>query len=411
MKKIAVGISGGVDSAVSAALLKEQGYDVMGVYLECWRGPGCRTDQDRKDALDIALKLDIPFKVLDFKAAYKANVVDYFTREYQAGRTPNPDTMCNKEIKFGLFYDWAIKEGFDAIATGHYAQMKQDSKSKSQVANKSQTTNSCTGLFQGSDPKKDQSYFLYQLKPHQLEHVMFPIGHLQKSEVRAKAKALTLPVAAKPDSQGICFIGQVSVTDFLKSLGVREQSGDVYLSISPRHSAKPPHSKQSKESQSVENSKFENWEFDADPIRIGTHKGAWFYTIGQRHGFIITPDREARHILEKNNLNPSNLPPLFIIHKDVVKNVLVVTPKEQLYQESCTITAINWLQNPPESGSMSQNIHVRIRHGGQLIPSTITIHPDKNAHISFSEPVFAIAPGQAVVIYRDARLIGGGVIV
>src|SRR5258708_33011389 len=208
MQKVAFGMSGGVDSSLSLSLLKEQGYDVTGVFLECWRAPGCRAEEDRKDALAVALQLEIPFKVLDFKDAYKERVVEYFFREYEAGRTPNPDVLCNKEIKFGLFYDWAIKEGFDYVATGHYAQ-SIDGK-----------------LTQSKDAWKDQTYFLYRLRAEQLPHVLFPIVHLTKQEVRILAKEKNIPVASKPDSQGICFIGDINVHNFLKErLG--ERPGDV----------------------------------------------------------------------------------------------------------------------------------------------------------------------------------------
>lgn len=202
-RKIAVGMSGGVDSSVSAAVLKELGWEVTGVFLECWRGPGCRADEDRKDALTVALQLGIPFEVLDFKQTYKEKVVEYFFQEYEAGRTPNPDVLCNKEIKFGLFYDWAMEQGFEAVATGHYAQVKSlDQQSY--------------GLFRGKDDQKDQSYFLYLLQHSQLSHILFPVGGLEKTEVRQLAESYGLPVAKKPDSQGICFIGEIDVRKFLR---------------------------------------------------------------------------------------------------------------------------------------------------------------------------------------------------
>jgi len=191
-------MSGGVDSSLCAHLLKEQGYEVTGVFLECWRAPGCRTDQDRQDALKIALELDIPFQVLDFKKTYHDKVVEYFFKEYQAGRTPNPDIMCNKEIKFGLFYDWAMENNFDFVATGHYAKTKNGQ------------------LLTPKDEWKDQTYFLYLIRDDQLQHILFPLADLTKKEVRAEAKKRNIHVADKPDSVGICFIGDIDVKKFIK---------------------------------------------------------------------------------------------------------------------------------------------------------------------------------------------------
>src|SRR5476651_1228149 len=202
--KVALGMSGGVDSSLAAHLLLEQGYDVTGIYLECWRAPGCRSEEDRKDALAVALELHIPLQVLDFKQAYKDKVVEYFFDTYQKGLTPNPDVMCNKEIKFGLFYDWAMANGFNYVATGHYAQIHHEKKSDT------------FQLITSRDHHKDQTYFLYQLSEEQLAHILFPIGHLTKLQVRAEAKKLQLLVAEKKDSVGICFIGDIDVHAFLK---------------------------------------------------------------------------------------------------------------------------------------------------------------------------------------------------
>lgn len=207
MLKVAVGLSGGVDSALAAALLKEQGYEVNGVFLECFKEPGCRTDQDRKDALGVALKLKIPFKVLNFKKEYKHRVLDWFYREYKAGRTPNPDILCNREIKFGLFLKWAMKNKFDYLATGHYAQLSTPKRCASAPIH----------LLRSVDQKKDQTYFLALLKQEQLRKVLFPIGHLLKKQVRREAKKRGLKVWDKKDSTGICLIGHdYSFAEFLK---------------------------------------------------------------------------------------------------------------------------------------------------------------------------------------------------
>ncbi len=192
-------MSGGVDSSLAVALLVEQGYEVVGVFMECWKEPGCRTDKDRQDALKVALKLKIPFKVMDFKKEYRRRVIDWLYKEYKQGRTPNPDVMCNKEIKFGLFLDWVIKNGFDYMATGHYARVKN------------------SRLFRGVDEKKDQTYFLGLLDKKQLSKVMFPIGEMTKSQVRKEAKKKGIEVWDKKDSTGICFVGHdYSFSDFLK---------------------------------------------------------------------------------------------------------------------------------------------------------------------------------------------------
>jgi len=229
--KVAVGLSGGVDSALAAALLKEQGYEVTGVFLECWNEPGCRTDTDRKDALGVALKLKMPFRVLDFKKEYRKKVLDIFYREYRAGRTPNPDIACNREIKFGLFLNWVIKHGFDFVATGHYAQIRDNR------------------LLQSVDKKKDQTYFLALLKEEQLRRVLFPIGHLTKKQVRVEAKRRGLVVWNKKDSSGICFIGHdFKFKDFLKRK-IKPHEGKV-VNLAGKV--------------------------------VGKHDGAEFYTIGQR---------------------------------------------------------------------------------------------------------------------------------
>jgi tRNA-specific 2-thiouridylase len=204
-KKVAVGLSGGVDSSVSAHLLLQAGYDVVGVHMKCWdsKGDGCTADQDRADAVEVASKLGIEFRALDYVKEYNERVISYFYAEYEAGRTPNPDVMCNKEIKFGLFFDWAMQNGFDFVATGHYAQVRQNAGGVYE-------------LLRGVDDSKDQSYFLYLLDQERLSKVLFPVGHLPKKEVRLLAEALGLKTAAKPDSVGICFVGEVDIKEFLK---------------------------------------------------------------------------------------------------------------------------------------------------------------------------------------------------
>lgn len=316
MKRVAVGISGGVDSAVSALLLKRAGFDAVGVHLHCWppkseiekdgitreewiKKNGCRADEDRDSALKTALEIGIPFKTLDFSEEYNSRVIKYFYDEYEAGRTPNPDVLCNSEIKFGLFLDWALENGFDAIATGHYAKVANSnsfSKSSFLVTDSSsspaelaylhsrpdfpllrdQANRDCESsqkddiwkdsvrLLIPKDKHKDQTYFLWKLTEKELEHVIFPLGNYLKSEVREIAKEAGLSVADKKDSQGICFVGNVEVREFLRRR-LSEKPGEVV---------------------------------DASGKVIGQHKGIAFYTIGERGGWEM--DGKAQSGLMKN---------------------------------------------------------------------------------------------------------------
>ncbi|OGV95661.1 tRNA 2-thiouridine(34) synthase MnmA [Microgenomates group bacterium RBG_16_45_19] len=348
--KVAVGLSGGVDSAVAAALLQEQGYEVTGVFLLCYRGPGCRTDEDRKEALDVALKLEIPFEVLDFRKEYQEKVLEYFKAEYEAGRTPNPDVVCNREIKFGLFYEWVLKKEFDYVATGHYACVRSTQDTRFE-------------LLIPKEKRKDQTYFLYQLREEQLRHILFPIGGMTKDEVRHKAKELKLPVAKKPDSQGICFVGEVGVKQFLQRMGVKEKRGEV-ANVSGKV--------------------------------VGEHKGVWFYTIGQRHGF------------EVKNVSPQTKP-LYIFKKDLKKNILVVGTREACMRREFEVGEVYLRHETRSTIQDLSNVKVRIRHGGQLILAKIVIR-DSRLMVQLAKPVFGVAPGQSVVFYNREICLGGGVI-
>ncbi len=380
-QKVALGMSGGVDSSLSASLLIEQGYEVTGVYLECWRAPGCRTEEDRQDALKVALQLNIPFKVLDFKEAYRQKVVENFFMEYEAGRTPNPDVLCNKEIKFGLFYDWAMSNNFDYIATGHYARVKNQEEA--------------FFLTSSNDAKKDQTYFLYRLQETQLSHILFPIGHLTKDQVRKEAVARNLPVANKPDSQGICFIGEINVHNFLKErLG--EKPGQVVNS-----------------SGEV----------------MGEHKGLWFYTIGQRHGFEIFGKWKSQQGEEKHAM-----PPYYVVGKIPAKNQLIVGFGSETYKKEFVVEDVHLINNKfqvlnsklqePMNQSTDELINclVRIRHGGKLIRAKIKKQKGKIV-CQLDEPIQGIAEGQSAVFYaplsqflkektstEDMVCLGGGVI-
>lgn len=370
MKRVAVGMSGGVDSSLSATLLKEQGYDVTGVYLECWKSPGCRAEEDRKDALSVALSLGIPFKVLDFKDRYKEKVVEYFFDEYKKGNTPNPDVMCNKEIKFGLFYEWAMDNGFDFIATGHYAQVGK--KDIAKEFGRDGKEDMC--LLQSTDHWKDQSYFLYLINQDQLEHVLFPIGHLEKKQVRIEAKKRNIVVSDKPDSQGICFIGEINVHAFLKErLG--ENPGDVV---------------------------------DVEGNIIGAHKGLWFYTIGQRHGFTLkgkirTGNKEWKHIV----------PPFYVISKDSEKNQLVVGFGAETYKKTFNVSSIHWINPVAETffnDKTEQSLSVRIRHTGKLFDCSIYKENEDSHVVKLGEDVQGIAEGQSAVFYKNGICLGGGII-
>ncbi len=377
MKRIALGMSGGVDSSVSAVLLKDAGYDVTGVFLECWRAPGCRAEEDRKDALAIALKLGIPFQVLDFKEAYREKVVEYFFETYKGGRTPNPDVLCNKEVKFGLFYDWAMEHCFDAVATGHYAQIESrksdfgvpayrtgrlDSRKRGPAA---RDQNQIFHLSRSRDEWKDQTYFLYRLRRDQLEHVLFPIGHLLKSEVRSLATRYSLLTADKPDSQGICFIGEINVHNFLKErLG--ENPGDVV---------------------------------DTSGNLIGRHKGLWFYTIGQRHGF-----DKAFKVKQVDGVDKHAIPPFYVIKKDSEQNQLIVGFGAETYRDKLELEDIHWIDE--KAPSSHADLSVRIRHTGKLLQCKLN-----GSVISLNEPQQGIASGQSAVLYDGPICLGGGVIV
>ncbi len=302
-KKVYVGMSGGVDSSVTAALLKEQGYDVTGVYMKNWSQdiPGfvCPWKEDYQDAKRVAVQLGIDFKMYDFETEYRQKVVDYMVKEYQTGRTPNPDIMCNQEVKFKLFLETALDDGADAIATGHYARIKD------------------AQLFAGLDSKKDQSYFLYRVTEDALKKSLMPIGEMEKSEVRKIAKKLGLATADKKDSQGICFVGKVGIKEFLLNELGQQKHGPI---------------------------------IDQDGKIIGEHDGAIFYTIGQRHG-----------------LDVGGGLPYYVVRKDMKNNTLYVTTKiddKELWSKKLELQDLHWINQPPKNG---QRLKARLRYRGPLI--------------------------------------------
>lgn len=343
-KKVFVGLSGGVDSAVSAALLKERGFDVTGVFIKAWQPEWmpCSWRDERRDAMKVAIALDIPFIFLDFEKEYKEGVVDKMITEYKAGRTPNPDVLCNREIKFGSFWKKARELGADYIATGHYARI-EDGK-----------------LLEGKDKEKDQSYFLWTLNEDDISHAIFPVGNLEKSEVRKLAEKYRLPVAEKKDSQGICFLGDVSMEEFLSH----------YVDAKPGR---------------VLNTEGET---------IGKHRGLIYYTIGERHGFEITKKSPESG-------------PFYIVAKDIPTNTLVVSDKEEEIKEfspaKVILKNVNWI-NEPESPLLT----ARIRYRGEKLPLTLEAHGKKLAVI-FNEPVRGLSLGQSLVFYERDNCLGGGV--
>ncbi len=365
--KVAVGLSGGVDSSLSAHLLKEAGHDVTGVYLECWKAPGCRAEEDRKDALAVALELEIPFRTLDFKDAYRQRVVEIFFEDYKKGLTPNPDVWCNTEIKFGLFYDWAMAQGFDAIATGHYARVGKGIEGQPTLH-----------MLRSADEKKDQTYFLYRTEQEQLSHILFPIGHLTKKQVREEAKRRNIVVAGKPDSQGICFIGDINVHDFLKER-FGELPGDV---------------------------------LDMEGNVVGKHKGHWFYTVGQRHGFELFPVVYTKHEDWKHVL-----PPLYVISKNAENNTIIVGFGQETVADNVPVRDVFVRDEAVLKLAEGESVPlmVRVRHGGALLNASFVWKDleNKRGEIRLEEAQRGLAPGQSIVWYsaEDSQICLGGCVI
>jgi tRNA-specific 2-thiouridylase len=341
-KKVYVGLSGGVDSSVSAAILKEKGYEVTGVFIKIWHPDflNCNWKEEMRDAMRVCAKLDIPFKKIDLSKNYEENVIKYMINEYSRGRTPNPDVMCNSFIKFGEFYKWAIKDGADYVATGHYANIDEES------------------LIQAEDENKDQTYFLWKIKKDQLSKIIFPIGDIKKENVRKLAKKYNLHTATKKDSQGLCFVGDVNMKDFLKKY-IETKPGEV---------------------------------LNTDGEVIGDHDGSILFTIGERHGFTIT----------KKGTEDS---PYYVTDKNIEKNTITVSKDiPKFSDDEIKISNLNIYRELP------QKLKSRIRYRQKLIDTEVLEFNDKSLKIRFLGDSGAITKGQSIVFYEGERCLGGGII-
>ena len=373
-KIVFVGVSGGVDSSVALALLKKAGYNVVGVFIRTWtpdfleftrpdeRMGGCTWRDERRDAMRVCARLDVPFLECDAIDAYKKGVADYMIKEYKKGRTPNPDVMCNREVKFGVFWDFAKARGADYIATGHYTQIsiRQEYKENGKIFS----------LLQSKDMSKDQSYFLWTLTQEDLSHTIFPIGHLEKTEVRKQALKFDLPTAVKKDSQGVCFLGPLDMKDFLKHY-IKSEKGIV---------------------ENVQGEK------------IGTHDGVLFYTLGERHGFNI----EEKGIIDR---------PYYVVAKDIQKNILTVSQNKDEFKNKNEFVE---LENVITRGDLQIEQSARIakqggyraqvRYHGEFLPIKIIEQKDDKLKIQFLKQDSSLASGQSVVIYDGDICLAGGVV-
>lgn len=354
--RVVVGLSGGVDSAVAAHLLKQQGYDVLGVFMKNWDDDDgtdqCTARQDFLDVLAVADVLGIEVEAVNFAAEYKERVFGYFLREYQAGRTPNPDILCNSEIKFKAFLEDAVKRGADYIATGHYVGRGDDA------------TGHAT-LLRGLDPNKDQSYFLCRLNQAQLKPALFPLSELPKPEVRKIAEKIKLPNAAKKDSTGICFIGERNFREFLERY-LPKQPGDM----------RTPEGKV-----------------------VGQHQGLMYYTLGQRQGLGIGGQKNTSE------------EPWFVAEKDMASNTLTVVQGHDhplLLRSELLAQDLNWISgNLPD---LSRPYAAKTRYRQQDAACSLNLAEDGRLHVAFDTPQWAVTPGQSVVIYDGRVCLGGGII-
>jgi len=366
-------MSGGVDSSVTAALLQQRGYDVTGVYMKNWSQdlPGfvCPWQQDYQDAKRVAVRLGIDFKIYDFETEYRHKVVDYMVREYQAGRTPNPDIMCNQEVKFKLFLETALADGADLIATGHYARVKDGR------------------LLAGLDKNKDQSYFLYRVTEEALRKSLMPIGELQKPEVRKIATKLQLSTADKPDSQGICFVGKVGIKEFLLAELGPQPHGPI---------------------------------IDQHGRQIGQHDGAIFYTIGQRHGldvggglpyYVAKKDMKTNTIYVTTNLDDRNLWTKNLDLQDLhwINGQPATQPNTQSNESQTPQPNTQSDKGKTIRSDAAQSYQARLRHRGPLVKCALKYTPERTL-LTLQDEQRGLAASQSAVLYAADQCLGGGII-
>jgi tRNA-specific 2-thiouridylase len=351
-QRVIVGLSGGVDSAVAALLLRDAGYDVQGLFMSNWEEDDgyCTTARDYQDARSVAAELGIVLHRVNFADEYREQVFAHFLAGYRAGRTPNPDVLCNREIKFGLCLDYALRLGAQLFATGHYAQRLECADGPA--------------LFQARDRSKDQSYFLHAVARERFARVLFPLGELSKQQVRERARAAGLAVHDKPDSTGICFIGERPFAEFLGRY-VAGTAGPIEA-------------------------------LDGRPL--GQHRGLPFYTLGQRAGLAIGGARGCAH------------EPWYVAHKDTARNALIVVQRHEQHRLEARAVAtgpLNWLC-AARSASFDAGVKLRYRQPEQ--PARVSIRPDGTAWIEFEAPQRAATPGQFAVLYQQGRCLGGAVV-
>lgn len=351
MMRVVVGMSGGVDSAVSALLLKRQGFDVVGVFMNNWEEKDehgvCTSQEDWQDVQDTCEVIGIPCYSVNFAREYEQRVFSHFLSEYRAGRTPNPDVLCNREIKFKAFLDYAEKIGADRMATGHF--VRTDSEGR---------------LLRGADPAKEQSYFLYMLKRHQLQKSLFPVGDISKRQVREIAAEASLPVSAKKDSTGICFIGERRFKQFLQQY-LPAQPGDIVSETGER---------------------------------LGRHEGLMYHTIGQRRGLGIGGRGDGRSF--------------YVVGKDLAGNRLIVAQGEDhplLFRREASVSQLTWVTEPPEMEGRTVDVQVKLRYRQPDQDARLNISGTEGS-LAFSVPQRAVTPGQSAVFYRGEVCLGGSIV-
>ena len=398
-QKVIIAMSGGVDSSVAAALLERAGFNVVGVFMKFWAPTGatqintdmktdlhgynrCCSPEAENRARKVAKILKIPFYVFNFEKEFKKRIVDYFLKEYKAGRTPNPCVVCNKEIKFGLLLEKALKLNADYIATGHYAKKQKIENRKQKIEYK---------LLSAKDKEKDQSYFLWQLNQKQLSHILFPIGDYTRKEVENLARKFKLPVLKAKKSVEICFI-QTTINDFL-ARHLKQKPGQIVEKISK---------KENKHSNIGPSRRLGGWRAGCSLKNVGMlnkfrvlgkHEGLAFYTIGQRKGIGL----------------PGG--PYYVLDKDLKKNLLIVTKNEKdLYKKELIAKNVNWISGKVPKLPLKIKAKIRYRHQPTLVALTYELKNLKTYKLTFQKPQRAITPGQSVVLYKGEELLGGGII-